>query len=184
MPQPLRRTCSAQGAVHESRWTRVTSFGAMTSVVVRFCVRCRVAESVEAQPRALAAAAAVRVPMLFTGAVAVGSPLHRNAAPLFVGTARMVSFPDHLAYISRRQTSSAPENAEGPDTRPGGWFRRTKDGERPLQVLLGPAGPILAETHQPSAPRGPRTIAMVQGATPDAASRTDTFQKTEGVFFE
>ena len=27
MPRPLRRTGSAQGAVRESRWTRVTSLG-------------------------------------------------------------------------------------------------------------------------------------------------------------
>jgi hypothetical protein len=94
---------------HESRWTRVTSLVAMPSVVVTFCVRCRVAESADAQPRALPAAAAVRVPILITGAVAVGSPLFRNATPSFVGTARMVSFPDQLAY--RRQTPSAPESA-------------------------------------------------------------------------
>ena len=109
MPQPLSRTFSARRAVHESRWTRVTSLVAMPSVVVKFCVRCRVAESAYAQPRALAAAAAVRVPILITGAVEVRSPLYRNATPLFVGTARMVSFPDQLAY--RRQTPSAPENA-------------------------------------------------------------------------
>jgi len=36
LPRPLHRTCSAQGAVRESRWTRVTSLGlrAMSSVVV------------------------------------------------------------------------------------------------------------------------------------------------------
>jgi len=70
----------------------------MPSVVVKFCVRCRVAESADAQPRALVAAAVVRVPILIVGAVAVGSPLHRNATALLVGTARMVSFPDQLAY--------------------------------------------------------------------------------------
>ena len=35
---------------------------------------CAIAEAADAQPRALAAAAAVRVPMLFTGAVAAGPP--------------------------------------------------------------------------------------------------------------
>ena len=35
--------------------------------------------------------------------------MHRNATPLFVGTARLVAFPEHLAY--RRQTPSGPENA-------------------------------------------------------------------------
>jgi len=49
MPQPLRRTCSAERAVHESRWTLVTSLVAMPSVVVKFCVRCRVAESQKAE---------------------------------------------------------------------------------------------------------------------------------------
>jgi len=118
MPQPLRRTFSARRAVHESRWTRVTSLVAMPSVVVKFCVRCRVAESADAQPHALASAAAVHVPILITGAVAVGSPLHRNATPLLFGTARMVSFPDQLAY--RRRTPSARKTPEGPETRPGG----------------------------------------------------------------
>jgi hypothetical protein len=126
--------------------------------------------------------AAVRVPMLFTGAVAVGVPLHRNATPLFsappvLSRSRAISH----TVVRRLLLRKTPE---GPDRRPGGWFRRTKGGGRPLQVLFGPAGPILAEIHQPSAPRGPRTLAMVQGATPDAASRTDTLQKAEGVFFE
>ena len=49
MPQPLRRTCSAERAVHESRWTLVTSLVAMPSVVVKFCMRCRVAESQKAE---------------------------------------------------------------------------------------------------------------------------------------
>jgi len=79
MPRPLRRTCSAQGEVRESRWSRVTSLGmrAMPSVIVAlyFSISlCAVAEAADAQPRALAAAAAVRVPMLFTGAVAAGPP--------------------------------------------------------------------------------------------------------------
>ena len=60
MPQPLRRTCSAQRAVHESRWARVTSLAAMPSVVVNSVCGVAVAESADAQPRALAAAAAVR----------------------------------------------------------------------------------------------------------------------------
>jgi hypothetical protein len=65
---------------------------------------------------------------------------------------------------------------DGPETRPDGWFRRTKGGGRPPQVLCGPAGQNLAENHQPSAPRYPRTLVMVQGATPDAAFRTNNFQ--------
>ena len=63
MLRPLRHTCSAQGVVRESRWSRVTSLGlrAMPSVVVALCFStsvCAFAESADAQPRALAAAAA------------------------------------------------------------------------------------------------------------------------------
>ena len=35
-----------------------------------------------------------------------------------------------------------------PETRPDGWFRRTKGGGRPSQVLCGPVGPNLAVIHQ------------------------------------
>jgi len=176
MPQPLRRTCSAQRAVHESRWTRVTSLVAMPSVV---CVRCHVAESADAQPRALAAAANVRVPILITGAVAMGSPLHRNATPLFVGTARccpygLVPGPTRIPSSDplcsgKRQKVRKRDQAGGSDEQ-----RAADDLSR---CVFSPAGHILDEIHQPSAPRGPRTLAMVQGATSDAASRTDTFQK-------
>jgi len=93
MPRPLHHTCSAQGAVRESRWSRVTSLGlrAMTSVVVALCFStsvCAFAESADAQPRALAAATAVRVPMRFAGSVVVGypglprcDPFHRRNRP-------------------------------------------------------------------------------------------------------
>jgi len=40
-----------------------------------------------------------------------------------------------------------------------------KGDRRPSQVLCGPAAPILAEIHQPCAPRDPRTLATVQGVT-------------------
>ena len=46
-----------------------------------------------------------------------------------------------------------------------GQFRRTKGGERPAQVICRPFEPILAEIHQPTTPRDPRTLAMVQCAT-------------------
>jgi len=107
MPRPLRRTCSASGVVRESRWSRVTSLGlrAMPSVVVALCFPtsvCAFAESADAQPRALAAAAAVRVPMLFAGSVAVTYPAPPQCDPFYdrfiIGTARLVAFPDHLAY--------------------------------------------------------------------------------------
>ena len=42
---------------------------------------CAFAESADAQPRALAAAAAVRVPMLFPGSVAVGHPAPPQCDP-------------------------------------------------------------------------------------------------------
>jgi len=78
MPRPLRHTCSAQRAVRESRWSRVTSLGsrAMPSMVValRECISttvCAFAESADAQPHTLATAAAVRVPMRFAGSVTV-----------------------------------------------------------------------------------------------------------------
>ena len=44
-------------------------------------------------------------------------------------------------------------------------LRRTKGGVRSSQVLCGPAGRILAEIHQPCAPRDPRTLAMGKGVT-------------------
>jgi len=73
----------------------------MPSVVVATCFPtsvCAFVESADAQPRALAAAAAVRVPMLFAGSVAVGYPDPPRFDPFIVGTARLVAFPDHLAY--------------------------------------------------------------------------------------
>jgi len=51
-----------------------------------------------------------------------------------------------------------------------GPIRRTapdKGGGRSLQALLVTSGPLLRAIHQPSAPRDPRTLAMVQGATRD-----------------
>ena len=86
MPRPLRRACSAQGAVRERRWSWVTSLGlrATPSVVVAlFCSTsvCAVAESADAQPRALAAATAVRAPMLYTGSVTVGYPTPPKCDP-------------------------------------------------------------------------------------------------------
>jgi len=169
MPRPLRRTCSAQGAVRESRRTQVTSLGlrAMSSVVVAlfFSISlCAVAESADAQPRALAAAAAaLRVPMLCT-------------TPLFLGTARLVSFPDHL--VNRRRPPLVRKMPDGPETRPDGWFGRTKGGGRPSHVLCGPAGPILAEIQQPIAPRDPRTLVVVQcRARYPTRFRTNTFHK-------
>ena len=54
-----------------------------------------------------------------------------------------VSFPD--------QGGCDDGLRDGPEKRPGGRFRRTKGGGRSAQVLCGPAGPILAEIHQPSA---------------------------------
>jgi len=88
MPRPLRRTDSAQGAVRESRWRRVTSLGlrAMPSVVVALCFStyvCAFVESADAQPRALAVAVAVRVPMLFAGSVVVGYPALPQCDPFY-----------------------------------------------------------------------------------------------------
>ena len=86
---------------------------------------------------------------------------------------------DHLRQLGFKKLHGPPlvrKTPEGPQTRLGGWFRRTKGGGRPARVLSGPTGPILAEIHQPSDPRGLRTLAMVQGATPHAAFRTNTFQ--------
>ena len=103
MPRPLRRTCSAQGAVRERRWSRVTSLGlrAMPSVVVALCFStsvCAFAESADAEPRALAAAVAVRFPMLFVGSVSVGYPAPPQCDPFVCRNAGLVAFPDHLAH--------------------------------------------------------------------------------------
>jgi len=59
--------------------------------------------------------------------------LHCNAIPFIVGTARLVAFPDHIAYVVRPPMVRKP-----PETRLDGWFRRTKGGGRPSQVLCGP----------------------------------------------
>jgi hypothetical protein len=125
---------------------------------------CAVAESADAQPRALAAAAAVRVPTLFMSLIAVSYPAPPQCYPV-VDRNR----PSGRVSGPRRKPSSDPLWPDGPVTRPDGWFRRTKGGGRPSQVLCGPAGPGLAEIHLPSTPRDPQTLAMVQGATPDAA---------------
>jgi hypothetical protein len=81
MPRLLRRTASAQGpVVRASRWSRVTSLVACAltpSVIVAllFSISACCFVAADAQARALdAAAATVRVPMLFTGAVAAGPP--------------------------------------------------------------------------------------------------------------
>jgi hypothetical protein len=104
-------------------------------------------------------------------------PLCSSAPPV---VARMVSFPDQLAY--RRQTPSAPENAR----RSGNATRRvvpTNKGRRTtIAGAFLPAGQILAEIHQPSAPRGPRTLAMVQGATPDAVLEQTPSKRQMGLF--
>jgi hypothetical protein len=42
------------------------------------------------------------------------------------------------------------KTTDGPETRPDRWFRRTKGGGRPSQVVCGPAGPNLAVIHQPT----------------------------------
>jgi hypothetical protein len=58
----------------------------MPSVVValRFSTSvCAFAESTDAQPRALAVAVAVRVPMLFAGSVAVGYPAPPQCDPFY-----------------------------------------------------------------------------------------------------
>ena len=78
MPRPSRRTCSAQVVVRGNRLSRVTNLGAYTMrpIFVAFLFSfsiCAVVQAADAQSSALAVAAgAVRVPMLFTGAVATG----------------------------------------------------------------------------------------------------------------
>jgi len=74
--------------------------------------------------------------------------LHRNATPFIVGIARLVAFLDHPAY--RPHTPLVRKTLDGPETRPDRWFRRTKGGGRPSQVLCGPTGPNLAKSHQPT----------------------------------
>ena len=103
MPRPSPRTCSAQVVVRGSRWSRVTKLGAYTmrSIFVAFLFSfsiCAVVEE-DAQSSALAVAAgAVRVPMLFTGAVAAGQPqchpddFARGADAARVDVARMEAF--------------------------------------------------------------------------------------------
>ena len=86
--------------------------------------------------------------------------------PVFVGAARLVAFPDHLA--DRRQTPWSGKRQmvrKRDQTGPSHGQRRTKGGGRSSQALLVPSGPILAEISQPNAPRDPRTLAMVQCAT-------------------
>jgi len=69
---------------------------------------------------------------------------------------------------SRRPSSDppGPENARwsGNETRRVVPKNNGRRG-RPSQVICGPSEPILAEIHQPSAPRDPQIFAMVQCAT-------------------
>jgi len=168
-------TCSARGAVRESRWSRVTSLGlrAMPSVVVALCFPapvCAFAESADAQPRALAPAAAVRVPMLFTGSVAVGypqcDPYYRRNRPSgrVPGPSRIPSLDPLWSgkrWMSGNETRRVVPTNKGRRTTIAGALRT-----RWAKLGCDPS------TNR-SAPRDPRTLAMVQGATPDAAFRTN-----------
>jgi len=74
--------------------------------------------------------------------------LRRNATPLIVGTVVWSRFRT-ISHIVVRPPL-VRKTPDGPETRPDGWFRRTKGGGRPSQVLCGPAGPNLAVIHQPT----------------------------------
>jgi len=90
-----------------------------------------------------------RVPMIFAGLVAVGypappqcDPFHRRNQP----SCRVSG----LSRIPSLDPLGSGKTPDSPETRSDGWFRRTKGGGRPSQVLCGPAGPNLAEIHQPT----------------------------------
>ena len=84
-------------------------------------------------------------------AIIVRRPVSRR--PVSVGTPRLVAFPDHLAY--RRQSPPA-RSGEVTARWSGNATRRavpTDKGRRTIiAVACGPAGPVMAEIHQPSAP--------------------------------
>ena len=155
-PRPLRRTCCDQGAVRESRRTRITSSGlrAMRPWLSHnsFQFLCRVAESAVAQPRVLAAAATVRVPMLFTCAVAVGSPAPPQCDP----SVRRTCPSGRVSGASRIPSSDplwsgSPENARWSRNATRRVVPTNKGRQTTIHMLCGPTGPILAEIHQPSA---------------------------------
>jgi len=183
MPQPLRRTCSVQRAVHESRWTRVTSLVAMPSVVVNSV--CGVASRSRRMlsharlppPSPCVFRYSSRARWQWVLCLIAMRPLCSSAPPVW-SRSRTNSHTVVRPPLLRKTT-------EGPETRPGGWFQRTKGGGRPSQVVFEPVGQILAEIHQPSAPRGPRTLAMVQVRRPTRPSDLEqTPSKKQRVFFE
>jgi len=166
MPRPLRHTCSAQGAVRESRWSRVTSLGlrAMLSVVVALCFFtsvCAFAESADAQPRALAAAAAVRVPMLFPGSVAVGypappqcDPFHRRNRPScrVSGPSRIPSL-DPLWFGKRRIVRKRDQTGGSDEQRVADGHRRCF-ADRPGQTWLRSINQLKRPTRPPNSRDG------------------------------
>jgi len=97
--------------------------------------------------------------------------------PSFVGTASW----SRLRTIWRFPDQGGSDDGlrDGPETRPDGQFRRTKGGERPAQVICRPSEPMLAEIHQPTAPRDPRTLALVQ-CTTRHFEQVRTNRRTEG----
>ena len=138
MPRPSWRTCAAQVVVRGNRLSRVTNLGAYTmrSIFVAFWFSisiCAVVEAADAQPSALAGAAgAVRVPMLFTGAVAASYPppprchpddFARGAEAARVDVAQMDECQKSVPAL-RRKGWPAPGYA-GEEYQPSTTYRET-----------------------------------------------------------
>jgi hypothetical protein len=153
MPRPLGRTGStreSQEPGHEFGLAR-DAVRSRRTMCFNLCVReCAVAESADAQPRALSAAAAVRIPMISAGSVAVSScftamrPLLSSEPPVW-SRFRTISHTssDPLWSGKRRkrdQTGGSDEQTEADDHRrcfadpPGQtWLRSINQLKRPTR---------------------------------------------------